>query len=434
MILIPLFFACAKAPGADAAAPPQPTALPLFTSTLAPSPSEEPVPSAAPADAKPQTLELETPFLIVGQDESRMQFSCFLAGDTDASMILSSPFGGQEYPLTAEWEPVTKQYVRQTALSDLAPGTEYRYHLETPAARSAEHTFVTAPVGANFSFIFAADPQFITERQAELSTAFENGVRAVLKRNPDAAFLLSGGDQVNNPDTEEEYRLFDVNSVFAELPLAPCRGNHDASCTLFSRHFPLPNFDPATNGYFFCHGNALFAVLDSNVNDYPATDAFLSFAAKSFEADRGGRARWFIVAQHQCMFSSGDYSLNPAVVDRQNALAPIFSAHDVDLVLMGHEHMYSRSKLMQGRDPVQSDDPARLTKTRGQTLYVTLGTASGVKYYSSDSADLLPHAEIAYEYEQPQIAGVNVADNALKITAYTTDDVPYPFDEVTLEK
>ena len=56
------------------------------------------------------------------------------------------------------------------------------------------------------------------------------------------------------------------------------------------------------------------------------------------------------------------------------ALAPVFEECNVDLVLSGHDHIYSRTTMLAGEKTAMN--------TNGVT-YVVTGSASGSKYYAA---------------------------------------------------
>ena len=59
-------------------------------------------------------------------------------------------------------------------------------------------------------------------------------------------------------------------------------------------------------------------------------------------------AAWRIVTIHQDIYGSGlDHSDTDGMILRTQ-LTPIFDQYDIDVVLQGHDHTYSRSKLLYG--------------------------------------------------------------------------------------
>ena len=59
-------------------------------------------------------------------------------------------------------------------------------------------------------------------------------------------------------------------------------------------------------------------------------------------------ATWRIVTLHQDLYGSGyDHSDTDGMILRTQ-LTPIFDANDIDVVLQGHDHTYSRTKMLSG--------------------------------------------------------------------------------------
>ena len=49
---------------------------------------------------------------------------------------------------------------------------------------------------------------------------------------------------------------------------------------------------------------------------------------------------------HHSIYSSADHSDDLDILERRTALTPIFDNYDIDVVLMGHDHCYTRSFIM----------------------------------------------------------------------------------------
>src|SRR5262249_25559804 len=128
-----------------------------------------------------------------------------------------------------------------------------------------------------------------------------------------------------------------------QLVFWPCLGNHDfktAAGQPWRDAFYTPANNPAAseNYYSFDYGNAHIAVLDSNSGTAPGSAQY-QFLDSDLAAST---ARWKFVAFHHTIYSSGTtHGSNLAI--RAN-LVPLFDAHDVDMVFMGHEHNYERTQ------------------------------------------------------------------------------------------
>ncbi|MDD7402774.1 MAG: fibronectin type III domain-containing protein [Butyribacter sp.] len=58
--------------------------------------------------------------------------------------------------------------------------------------------------------------------------------------------------------------------------------------------------------------------------------------------------KWRIVTLHQDIYGSAEHSNEPEITNLRYTLVPYFEENDVDVVLTGHDHAYSRSQLLKG--------------------------------------------------------------------------------------
>ena len=170
------------------------------------------------------------------------------------------------------------------------------------------------------------------------------------QQNPDVNFIISAGDQVNKTGQakEEEYAGYLDPEVLASLPVATTIGNHDSLNPDYTYHFNNPNATDygatqAGGDYYYSYGPGLFIVL--NTNNYNAAEHEQAIAeAVAAYPD----AKWRVVTIHQDIYGSGlDHSDTDGMILRTQ-LTPIFDEYDIDVVLQGHDHTYSRSKILYG--------------------------------------------------------------------------------------
>ena len=88
---------------------------------------------------------------------------------------------------------------------------------------------------------------------------------------------------------------------------------------------------------------------------------------------------------HHSPYTHGEFGIkSPEAKRLREGLAPAFSEAGVNLVMGGHEHMYNRSRLMNGTEPVGTETPAKsgdvLRPKDGEVLYLTTTTAGGGRY------------------------------------------------------
>lgn len=104
-------------------------------------------------------------------------------------------------------------------------------------------------------------------------------MQKAMEIDPDASFLLSAGDQINESNAgseetkktrESEYAGYLYPSVFRSLPIAATIGNHDKDGSDYTAHFNNPNSEDnlgstgAGCDFYFNNGNVLFISLNSN--------------------------------------------------------------------------------------------------------------------------------------------------------------------------
>lgn len=87
----------------------------------------------------------------------------------------------------------------------------------------------------------------------------------------------------------------------------------------------------------------------------------------------------------------------------REAYAAAFSQLNVDLVLAGHDHLYSRSCFL---DIDADAGSSSGVKEPGETMYVSGGTSTGNKFYRDRGE--FPFTAFTYRDEQPTITFIHV--------------------------
>lgn len=301
------------------------------------------------------------------------------------------------------------QYYLHAALDGLRPGTTYYYGVGhegfDPASRERRSTvgsFTTAPARAE-KFVFTAFGD-----QGVTPDALAND-KLILGREP--AFHLHAGDicyaDVTGHGKESDsydpsaWDLFlkQTETVAKTVPWMVTTGNHDMEAWYSpngyggqSARFSLPDngFDAknAPGVYSFTYGNVGIVALDANDVSYeiPANKGYSDGRQTAWLDRRLGELRkevdFVVVFFHHCAYSTSTHASDGGVRD---AWLPLFTKHQVDLVINGHNHVYERTDAIRngavGRPvPVgASTDP-----TRDGIVYVTAGGA-GKSLYSFPS-------------------------------------------------
>ena len=445
-----------------------------------------------------------------GSDETQMNFAWYSKEGEPAGFVYgtnSDLSGGQSAEIT-QTAAQTGYVSNKVTLEGLQPGTTYYYRVEGKEIES----FTTDDDTSSFSFVFVGDPQIGSSNEEKAKTpediqkpafltaqseAVRNDTfnwnytleRAYAKTGNTASFILSSGDQIqtnaekveDGTVSEMEYAGYLSPDIMKSVPVATTVGNHDADNANYTYHFNTANLSGlGDNGYvggdyYFTYGDALFIILntqDTNVSEHK------QFIEQTVAANPD--CKWRIVTLHQDIYGSAEHSNEPEITNLRYSLVPIFEENDVDIVLTGHDHAYSRTKMLKGgqsttgfeytddefdeqldkdldvgdstetryeapaniqddtTDPAEQryleylhsvmDDEAVLELTDGQDvainsegiMYLTAGSSSGRKYY-----DLVPRQQtyIASRWQQdvPTYSVIDVTETTLTLNTYRTD-------------
>lgn len=264
----------------------------------------------------------------------------------------------------------TKYYSNKVTATGIEEETVYYYQYYLDGTWSKAYKYESQDKDS-FSFLYVGDPQIgasvgqtatgTTDAQtAEYaarndSFSWNTTLESAIDANDDISFIVSAGDQVNETvksadasadlQQEIEYAGFLSPEVLKSFPVATTIGNHDSQTANYQNHFNNPNpFTEETsptaagNGYYFSYGNALFIVL--NTNNYNCAD-HEALMKKAIEAN--SNAKWRVVTFHQDIYGSGlDHSDSDGIILRTQ-LTTLMDKYDIDVVLQGHDHTYSRS-------------------------------------------------------------------------------------------
>ena len=292
-----------------------------------------------------------TPVVHFGTDRNSLQSYTGTAGDVDTSLT-----DGVAY------------HYNHVTVTGLEPNTTYYYTVEKNGVQTEVETYETQSFDT-VKMLYVGDPQIGASKgqpQGSETLAAESGaantaarndafgwnrtLEAALAQDPDVSFIISAGDQVNKTGQakEEEYAGYLSPDVLAGLPVATTIGNHDSLNADYMYHFNNPNATEygatqAGGDYYYSYGNGLFIVLNTNNYNVAEHEQAIQDAIAS-----DPNAAWRIVTIHQDIYGSGlDHSDTDGMILRTQ-LTPIFDEYDIDVVLQGHDHTYSRSKLLYG--------------------------------------------------------------------------------------
>lgn len=383
-------------------------------------------------------LKTEYDVLNVGSDETQRTLTWYssASGDLEVQYVPVTqltedgqmPEDAIKISASAEASSISGKNIFRAVFTDLIENTEYAYRMGSEEEGWTEiRTFSTGSFGS-FSFLLAGDPQIGSSGSVDNDqSGWQNTLNLAMDQFSDASFLLSLGDQVEHATSEPEYAAFLSTGDFQSLTLAAITGNHDSSSSIFKEHFSVPNpvvseGDTAAGGdYWFIYNNTLVMCLNSNNLSTASHKQFMQDTLEAHESE----VDWTVVTFHHSIYSSATHAFDNDIVQRRNELAPVFSELGIDVVLMGHDHVYTRSYMMEGTNPVIPEEGVTSSVTNpeeGQVLYITANSSSGSKFYSMQNAEL-NYAAVKNQENVPNISKVDVTDTSFTITTYRTTDM-----------
>lgn len=308
----------------------------------------------------------------------------------------------------------------EVSVTGLSADTTYFYRLGDGTSFSEVYSFKTHNLSDGYNAILVGDPQIGSGGYLNGMDGWKNTVTKALTQFTDTSFILSAGDQVNTSTSEAEYNGFFSPEELTSMPLIPAVGNHDNN-SLYAKHYNSPNESSAYGttsaggDYWFTYGNTLYMVLNSNTMSVATHDAFMKEAIES----AGSGVVWKVVMFHHSIYSSASHSTESTINTFRNNLYPVMDKYDIDVVLAGHDHDYTRTFQMEG-GVAQNAVESSVTNPVG-TLYITANSGSGSKYYELKSPNTSYEAA-RWQGKVPSYSNLEVTNDSFTITTYRSDD------------
>jgi hypothetical protein len=356
--------------------------------------------AGAQAPATSSTISLG-----VGANASQRVVSWYTSANTAQSVQVAPtstlvngefPASAVSYAATITANTVNGGFNGHAVIDGLQQNTAYSYRVGTAGAWSATYAFKTRSFAGDFDFLFFGDPQIGASGDVPKDGAgWQETLNVALAANPDVELLESGGDQVEDANTETEWSSFFTSDKLRQYPWAATIGNHDVGGRAYDQHFWTPNTDrsaPFYNGdpnmrsggdYWYIYKGVLFIHLNSNAYASGSDAAHIGFISNVVQA-HGAEAKFTVLLFHHAIYSPASHADDGDNKVRRQDFPTAFSNLGVDLVLAGHDHSYSRSyAIKNGQKANASEQPgaATVSKGPGGVIYVTGNSASGSKYY-----------------------------------------------------
>lgn len=302
---------------------------------------------------------------------------------TEASVVLVEP---EERSIAAEPEPLPgdDEVVYRAELTGLTPATAYTYRAHLDGQASQELPFRTAPsaeseepvriTGFGDQGVPAPAPHL---DRADGDAPLENS-ELVARLEPDV-HLLAGDISYADGDPGIWDIYFRENQPFwGTTPFMTVPGNHEREAgqgyAQYDARLTMPEATDPGRWWTTQVGNVQLVGLNSDtictesqaVQVVPTASYYcsagreearepnerqLAFVEETLAAaEQDGSVDWTIVTYHNPTYSTGGHGSNP---DVQALWVPLFEEHGVDLVLNGDDHLYQRTKTLQGGEPAE---------------------------------------------------------------------------------
>lgn len=345
----------------------------------------------------------------------------FARAMTGTSADISTENGGARY--------------HQLRLTGLKPDTPYLYRVRGADGWSEWFQFRTAAATFRpFSFLYFGDTQ------NEILSISARVIRQAFQATAAPALAIHAGDLVAQREEkvhDDEWGEWTAagGHHYASIPQIPAAGNHEyvdatfadgAETRLLGPHWPL-SFTLPGNGadgvkettYSVDYQGVRFIVLDGTAAiDLGAIEAQTRWLDGLLASNPN---RWTVALFHQPIFTCARPNDTAAL---KAAWKPIFEKRNIDLVLQGHDHCYSRLTSEAGK--AASAQAQALGKTQGPVYIVSV---TGAKMYGLNDRSKTQPDRVAEDTELYQ--RIDVEADRLVFQAFTATGRLYDGFELT---
>ena len=351
-------------------------------------------------------------------------------------------------------------YSYQAEVKGLNPNTEYTYEIKNDDSSFTGNfrTSLAKNEDGKIRFILTADPQVNGFGDAKGASSNFYYIGEDSKRNP-LDFIYIAGDHTNNKGDEMQWDLLfngngrykDSNQeVFKSNTIISTQGNHDSKD--LDGHINAPGLGDGKYDsivYSSNIGNVKFIVLNNapypkevseleNNEEFQKAIEFLRAEA----ADAKANGMWTILGFHKPLYTGASHMKDNDMRVYRKILNPIINEIGVDMVLTGHDHVYTRMFIdKNGNNATEKLDEINgnpvLTGKEDAPFHFVGGHGGGLKWYRTtdyptlEGDPLLPNYEFADKnsaQEEPPSADLReqtytvfeIDGDTAHITAYTS--------------
>jgi hypothetical protein len=328
-------------------------------------------------------------------------------GEIYQELVAGRPVGEGKY---VQWE------VEATGLK---PNTDYFYRVGTwKSFDAATGAFVGADISPVYKFKTGL-PKGSREPFMAILAGDSRGGYAGIKEQIErfatrpARFWMFNGD-MNNLGRKDEWQLwFDAMGPLLDgVTFMPVQGNHETFADNYYTQFALPR-DPSLAAEWQEHvwsidfANVHVIGLDSNT-DTSVKSTLDWLKADLVKAGKDPDIDWIIAGFHHPVYSSGTvHGSTQRLIDNWSK---VFADNKVDLTFAGHDHIYERTKPLDGSGNA-------VTPGQPGVRYIVAGSFWSPPY----NVGTTPRTEVNRPGDGQNYVEMEVTGKTLKLTAYTGD-------------
>ena len=377
---------------------------------------------AAPVSAAPMEVETTAPvvsYALTDENKVPAQLNVHVGEDaatsvnvtyttrveTDKTTIAVTKTAGGEtkYFEGTSYQGIGGKYIHEIVVTGLEACTEYSY-VVGDGFNECCGTFKTALEQGDetvFTFAYLADTQVSNADNAE---ALGATLAKVNEMNPDFVYLA--GDITDRATNEAQWEWLFNNTgafptggqdMFANSLIAVTQGNHDNN--EMYQHINAPE-EAGKIVYSFDYGTMKFISLNleaakSDANARAQQEAYLREAV----ADAKANSQWTVVGFHKSLYTGASHIVDSDIIAARKFWAPIFAELDIDMVLQGHDHVYSRGFVTEeGTNANPDKDENGVIIQPDAPLYMVGGHAGGLKWYAKKNYTVTEGDPLTLDY------------------------------------
>lgn len=296
-------------------------------------------------------------------------------------------------------------YVHQVKVKKLKPGNKYYYRVgdKNKGIWSDIGEFITDDGDDKFKFIYISDQQsYINEIK---NTTY--AIRQAKKLINDAEFIVNAGDLVNDTLDKEQWKRNLNFSVYGNITTINSVGNHDynfggeyRNSFVNNFYYDYPKQDTKSGAYYSIdYGNTHITILNTNDVFYSKLgNTQLEWLKKDLQSDAAKKSKYKIVLMHRGVYSTGPhYYYHQDILPLTNQLTSILAENGVDLVLQGHDHVYSLTYPIDKYGNIDSVNYAKVYSEEINSNISAMYDNKSPVYFIGDSIGLKHEAQLVYE-------------------------------------